>query len=547
MSSTGIPDVTNTNEYLQYLISTSEENRKAIESAFVNNNLYLAFLMHIGYMLFEIAGSRHKNWVYTVIKSLIETCVISLCWYTVGFAFTFGDTENKGIGKSFFAESKFVDHVTYNKFMLSWAYVVISFRIASTCILERLDLHTSAIYAAFYSLIIFPISAHWGWNKGGWLRDLGFTDSGGAGIVVLMGVSSAFAIQILNGKRSNRDAHEKQGDFRISNLPYIGFASFIIWFCRYGFNSASLIFSDILDSTSNSNYSIYLGRISMVTTVAPAICGLILFFINWIYNKGGQEEYSILKLSNGIIIGVLGVSGSPENYFAWGGIVIGCIAVPIYLFYSWVSKKWFDDPLDSLATNLTAGTWGLVAVGWLHKEKGLVFDQGGKLFGYQLLGLVVYLVWPFVCTMALFLLLKLCQWHKLKDTLESTGVDKAKCGGVSFYYDEASAKEVAKQLSEFVYVPDRRLETNENRAEGKGIELVERSHKELDNRLNSSRQMDNRNELENEKSKIARDEIERERRRQQEIEFEKNRQKQKQLEKMKLNKGEEDINDFNDE
>lgn len=526
---------------LNSLIETSEANRKAIETAFINNNLYLAFLMHIAYMLYEIAGSRHKNWVYTVIKSLIETCVISICWYTVGYAFAFGESENKGIGKSLFAESKYSNHSDYNKFMLSWAYVVISFRIANSCILERVDLHTSAIYASFYSLIIFPISAHWGWNKGGWLRDLGFTDSGGAGIVVLMGVSSAFAVQVLNGKRSNRDAHEKQGDFRISNLPYIGFAGFIIWFCRYGFNSASLAFSEVLDGVANSNYSILIGRISMVTTVSPAICGLILFFIHWIYNKGGQEEYSILRISNGIIMGVLAVSGSPENYFAWGGIVIGCISVPIYLFYSWVLKKWFDDPLDALATNFTAGTWGLVAVGWLHKDKGLVFDNGGKLFGYQLLGMVIYMAWPFVCTMILFLILKIGQWHKLKESLETTGVDTAKCGGVSFNYDEASAKEVAKQLTEYVHLPDRRLETAENlkRGEDKGIELIEHNKSNDEYGKNSKRAI--MNDLDNEKEKIAREEIERERKRQQEIEMERNRQKN--IEQKKLKKEEEDKDD----
>jgi Amt family ammonium transporter len=451
-----------------------------------------------------------------VLKSLLETCIISICWYVIGFGFAFGSSVNEGIGKIFFAENQFFDnHVLYNKFMISWAYVVISFRIANTAVVERIDLHTSSIWAFFYSMFMFPIAAHFGWNKGGWLRDLGFIDNGGAGIVVLMGISSGLGAYIFIGKRENRDAEERRADFRVSNYPYIAFGAIIIWFTRFGFNASSLYFSNILDGTTAINWAIYIGRISLVTTLAPAIGGGLALFFYWIFSRGSDNQYSVIHLSNGIIMGALAVSGTPEMVYGWGGIIIGTLCVPIYFLYVWVLNKCIDDPINAIAANLTAGSWGLIAVGFLNKTYGAVFSEGGMQFGYQLLGMVIYCGWPLGWTLIIFGILRLLNAHKLRPELQNSGVDIAKCGGLAYSYDEVSARELANQLAGYTsYSADRNNYTTEKN------DKTEKSGRE-----EGSRREDD------EKEKIEREDIEAERRRQDEIEAERERQRNEENER----------------
>ena len=445
---------------LSDLIKRAERLQVAVDTGFTHNFLFLIFIMKIAYNLYEMAGSRHKNHIYTLIKNTIAVSVAILSWWLIGYGFYWGKSSNGGIGYSLFAESDYTSNHHYDKFSISCGYLIISLLITLSVTLERLDLHTTIIWTFFYSTVIFPIAANWGNHPDGWLKQLGYIDLTGVGFVHTAAASSGLAAILIIGPRLNRYSEEKKKDFKLSNLQFLGIASMIFWFARYGYNNASLMHSV---SDSIFNYSLMIGKTTMNVSISPAIAALTSFCIIYIFKRNTGEEFSLITVCNGLLSGLIAVSGSPGTISSWAALIIGFLSGFIYCFYSWATKRInIDDPIEALAVNLGAGTWGIVAVGWFDYNTGIVYGNEAKQFGVQLLGMVIYLCWPFACTGCLMLLLKLCNLHRLRDDIETQGLDIFKCGGISCNYDEVSIEEYFNQLTDSSSVKLQYIKASEN-------------------------------------------------------------------------------------
>ncbi len=455
--------INTTNDTLNFtsLLLEAQKLQQAVDTGHTHNFLFLIFLMQIAFSLYEIAATRHKNHIFALIKNTIAIGVAILTWWLVGFAFYWGLSSNGGIGTTFFAEDYYMNNdEVYNKFVVSCGLLIVSLLVALSIIVERIDLHTTVIFSFFYSVAIFPIGAHWGTNQQGWLAKMGFVDLTGVGFVHLSGATAGLAALLITGPRLNRYSEEKKKDFKLSNLQYLGLSTLVFWFTRYGLNNACLMHAV---SNSTTNYSLLIGKTSMNTTIAPAASSLLAFIIIYIFNRNTDEEYSLLALSNGLITGLIAVSGSPGTIPSWGSLLIGILSAFIYSFYAWAIRKLkLDDPIEAFAVNFTGGTWGLVAVGWFDYKNGIIYGQQGHQFGIQLLGMVIYMFWPFACTGVLFLLLKLCRIHRLKDDVENQGVDIFKCGGLSYNLDEVSIEEYFSQLTDSTQAKLQYIKATEN-------------------------------------------------------------------------------------
>lgn len=456
MNTSNLSNLTFVSELSQYNISQkigilksyAYQVNMGISASFTHDCVYFIFFMQLAFNLYELSGTRHKNYVYTIIKNMVAMSAISILWWLVGFAFYSGESVNGGIGKTHFAEDLINDYDVYDRWNYSWAFVITSFSVAQTVVVERLDIHTTVLWAALHSLIIFPISLHWGINSLGWLHNLEYIDITGCGFVFCTGVASGIAVLLVTGKRINKDNDAKKHDFRISNMIYLGFSGILFWYCRFGYNNGSM-----LNFVSNNEYDLtsMIGISYMNICISASISGLSTFVFYYFLNRNSGEEYSLLNLVNGVIVGLISVSGAPQFYRTWAAVIIGLLAAAIYILYSWIEKKLkLDDPLNSIAVNLTGGTWGIVAVGWFHKSYGILYGDSGYHFGIQLLGMIIYLAWPFASTIALFLLLKVLKLHRMNPDLEILGVDNDMCDGFGFFFDEASAEEYFNQLTSSV-------------------------------------------------------------------------------------------------
>jgi Amt family ammonium transporter len=72
--------------------------------------------------------------------------------------------------------------------------------IATGSIAERTNISTYVFFSFLNSGLIFPVGLAWCWNDG-WLQNIGFIDSGGAGVVHIMGGIAGFIGTMVIGPR----------------------------------------------------------------------------------------------------------------------------------------------------------------------------------------------------------------------------------------------------------------------------------------------------------------------------------------------------------
>jgi len=65
---------------------------------------------------------------------------------------------------------------------------------------ERANLEVYVLLAILMSSLMFPVAASWVWSEG-WLKELGFKDTSGSGIVFLLGGVSGFCGTLILGPR----------------------------------------------------------------------------------------------------------------------------------------------------------------------------------------------------------------------------------------------------------------------------------------------------------------------------------------------------------
>ena len=100
------------------LMILADRARAGANTTYSQACIYLIFLMQAAFTLYELAGTRHKNYVFLLIKNLVIISVGSLVWWLVGFAFYWGNSAGGGIGSSYFAEDSLDYNITQSIYSL---------------------------------------------------------------------------------------------------------------------------------------------------------------------------------------------------------------------------------------------------------------------------------------------------------------------------------------------------------------------------------------------------------------------------------------------
>ena len=459
---------------LEYLIQLHEngilENKNGVDTAWVANCTYLVFLMQCGFSLLEAGTARYKNYVSALIKNCLDITISTIFWWLWGYAFAFGESKGEFIGTTFFAGDEINTFEEYNAWLFQWAFAGTAATIVSGCILERAKVFGYCIFSAFMTSWIYPLIVHWCWNDKGWLKDMGYIDFAGSGVVHMVGGTAGLFAAIMVGSRRGRFTDDNKDDengtknkveslaeysskeFKHTYMPFVVLGTLMLWYSWYGFNCGSTV------TISGDNTNL-IGKIGMNTSISAAAGGFTCFMFNYFYvsstKKVGDQDYeiySMTSLCNGILAGLVGITAGCDAVASWAAFVIGIIAAFIYIGYnkliSWLK---IDDPLDACPIHMGAGSWGVVAVGWFHTEKGILYGESAKLFGVNLLGVVVIFAWTGFWTIACFYVLKCFDLHRLSEKDEETGIDTKYCGGYAIHYDKVSRRHYS-----FIFAPENR-------------------------------------------------------------------------------------------
>ena len=243
---------------------------------------------------------------------------------------------------------------------------------------------------------IYPVVVGWCWG-GGWLGDgaeysKGFHDFAGTGIVHMVGgvagFCGAFVIGPRHGKEKNRvnrknvmdtkEYKELKGNqvaenefsewvldmanddsFEQNSYPFVVYGTILLLVSWLFFNGGSTL--DIFVPRENN-----VPKIMMVTILSGMTGGLTAAFLKPFVMKtySKKNRYDVGALSNGILAGLVAITGVCDRCEPWSAFVIGLCGGVIYTLACKLNEAInVDDPIEASQVHGFNGMWGCIATG----------------------------------------------------------------------------------------------------------------------------------------------------------------------------------------
>lgn len=385
----------------------------------------LVFFMQAGFAMVEAGFTRAKNAGNIIMKNLMDFCIGSVVFVTLGSGLMLAEDYVAGIigmpNLDIFTNWQSYD---WSGFVFNLVFCATAATIVSGAMAERTKFSAYCIYSAVISAVVYPIEAGWVWNSQGWLYKLGFIDYAGSAAIHMVGGTAALIGAIILGPRIGKYITNKDGKKEAKAIPghsiTIGaLGVFILWFGWYGFNGAAA--TDIET----------LGKIFVTTTLAPAFATCTTMIFTWI--KNGKPDVSMTL--NGSLAGLVAVTAGCANVDALGSICIGIVSgiLVVVIVELLDLKLHIDDPVGAVGVHFANGIWGTFAVGLFATDGGVFYGGGFKQLGVQSLGIVAILAYTTILMTITFMVIKKVHGLRVSPQEEIGGLDSFEHGLESAY------------------------------------------------------------------------------------------------------------------
>ncbi len=321
-----------------------------------------------GLALINAGLGRFRNAAHSMLSALCVIAVAAIVYFAVGAAW------QGGAGQPAYAlhvAGKDWNWIGAGRFFLrglelgGWSSLAALFGLMSAGLAaiialgggaDRWRLGSSCISTVLLAGWIFPLFAHWAWG-GGWLARFGFLDSGGAGVIQVMGGLTALSITwILGPRRGKFNPDGMPSAMPGHNAVLVLLGCFFAWLGWLGLDGAgAILFTGVEASRAV--------LIAVNTTLAAGSAALSVAAIT--RARFGKTDASLC--ANGWVAGLVAVSAGCAVVRPAAAVIIGLIAGAVVVY----SVEWLelhlgvDDPGGSVSVHAVAGIWGLLATGLL--------------------------------------------------------------------------------------------------------------------------------------------------------------------------------------
>jgi ammonia channel protein AmtB len=345
------------------------------------------FLIHVGFCLYEVAASRRRNHLHTLMKNTMVIPLVTVTFFLFGwwiyFAFPNGPYIFEGKGLDFAAASgarpwdpkmgtNLSDHINgvfWAAFLLfSWTAA----SIVSGAVIERIRSGAFWILAVVIGSFTWIIDASWGWHWNGWMvKLLGYHDAYASGVIHAIAGGFALGVLIVLGPRLGKFAADgTPRDIPPHNTWLVTLGLFLIYTGFWGFYAAcnvpiispETIGGQITGETWTST-NIYL---------APTTLSAITFNFLMSLSGGLMVAYLVSKgdpfwTYSGGLAGIITASAGNDLYHPIQAMLIaGVGAWAAYKLHYWVERKFkIDDAVGAVAVHGYAGFIGLIIAGFV--------------------------------------------------------------------------------------------------------------------------------------------------------------------------------------
>lgn len=404
----------------------------------------LVLMMTPALGLFYAGLVRSKNTLNTFMMCIGALAVSAVSWALVGYslAFSKGNWFIGGFHYVFLHHVGFAPHAgTHIPQLLFMAFeatfCIITAALVSGAVVERMRFGPFMLFIALWSLLIYPVLAHWVWG-GGWLAAHGTLDFAG-GVPVEMGSGfSAFAAAIAVGARKD---YGRQAVLP-HNAVYVLLGAGLLWFGWFGFNGGSGL------STGHSSVLAFTN-----TLLAPA-CTLLVWFLLDLRHDG---KVTAVGAATAIVVGCVAITPAAGFISPLWAMALGALAaVPSYVLIIRRPRTRLDETLDVLGAHGIAGACGIVFIGffaqlsWNGVANGLIYGHASQLT-WQLAALTGP-IYAFVGTYILLRLVALLSNLRATQHEQAVGMDFVQHGEQA-YTDGEGAMLLLPDPAEFAAIP----------------------------------------------------------------------------------------------
>ena len=238
-----------------------------------------------------------------------------------------------------------------------FSFAATSATIVSGSLAERTMLPAYFVFSVLMTGFIYPVVVAWVWG-GGWLAQNGFHDFAGTGVVHMVGGVAGFmgariigprhgkekdpndrknvaedpGYEALVSKFGNRAAVEdwisEMADdvyFENNSIPFVVYGTIILWVSWLFFNGGST--GDMFAPRTNG-----ISKIMMNTILSGVAGGLVATFCKpWVMGSySSRNRYDVAALSNGLLAGLVAITGICDRVDPWAAFIIGMIGGVVY-------------------------------------------------------------------------------------------------------------------------------------------------------------------------------------------------------------------------
>ena len=356
----------------------------------------LMFLIHIGFCMYEVSASRHKNHLHTLLKNTMLIPLVTVTFFFFGWYIYFAFPNGPGITGGWVAApfalpwselmgphmggAPATDAVTAEDTMfwsringVFWAaFLLFSWTAASIvsgAVIERIRSFSFWILAVLVGSFTWMLDAAWGWHPDGWMVQLlGYHDAYASGVIHAVAGGAALGILVHLGPRIGKFAADgTPRNLQPHNPWLVTIGLFLIYTGFWGFYAACNV--PIIDIDADAE-RVFLSATTIYLT--PTTLSAITMNFLMSLSGGLLAGYMVSKgegfwTYSGGLAGIIAASAGNDLYHPLQALVIGGLGAWLaFRLHNWVEVKFkIDDAVGAVAVHGYAGFFGVVVAGFM--------------------------------------------------------------------------------------------------------------------------------------------------------------------------------------
>ncbi|MCW2779593.1 MAG: amtB [Marmoricola sp.] len=389
----------------------------------------LVLLMVPGLALFYGGMVRSKSVLNMMMMTFGSLAAITVVWVLVGYSIAFGDDVGGGLLGDPFQHFGLQDLLSPHAdtwlsvpiilfAIFQGLFCVITGALVSGAVADRARFGSWLVFVSVWTIVVYAPIAHWVFDAdhpghvGGWLANkVHLIDFAGGTAVEICSGASALALALVVGTRVGFGKEP----MRPHNLTLVMLGAGLLWFGWFGFNAGSAL---------GANHT---AAVVFVTTLCAGAAGTL----GWLLLERIRDGHATsLGAASGMVAGLVAITPSCSSVSPLGALLMGAVAGVVCALAVGLKYRWgYDDSLDVVGVHMVGGLVGTFGIGLLATTAapagvdGLFYGGGVDQLGRQALGAGVVLVYAFVVSGVLAMMVHKVMGFRIDEEHEVSGID----------------------------------------------------------------------------------------------------------------------------